>query len=166
MFNQANCASWACHCHRSQPVETAVCCHLQPEPCRTTPTRYRACDSREVTGSCSHPFGHLSSAPTLDPLRCLRLSSGPSCDDPLDPPLIRLAASLRSCSFGSPCGVPLALWRLTAKRSLRQLGRSPPASPWGLWSRRTARFVLLAGCESRLLESRRNARKRPRHSDG
>src|SRR6266852_9640089 len=36
--------------------------------------------------------------------------------------------------------------------SLRQLERSPLASPSGLWSHRTARLVLLVGCESLQLE--------------
>ncbi len=39
--------------------------------------------------------------------------------------------------------------------SLRPLERSPLASPWGPWSRQTARFGLLAGCGSRQPESRR-----------
>src|ERR1035438_8770101 len=49
---------------------------------------------------------------------------------------------------------------------LRQPERSRPASPLGLWLRRTARLALLAGCESLQPESRRNARRHPRHFDG
>src|ERR1700735_5750043 len=45
-------------------------------------------------------------------------------------------------------------------------GRSQLASPWGPWSRRTARSGPLAGYGSRPLELPRNAQKRLRQTGG
>jgi hypothetical protein len=49
---------------------------------------------------------------------------------------------------------------------LREAERSQLANPWVLWLLRTRRPGLLAGCGIHRLESPKNARIHPRHSDG
>ena len=85
------------------------------------------------------------------------------CNEPYDPAL-QGGCCCQGCNglgfAPTNTKAPVSRWITGAKfSSLRLLERSQPASPSALWSRRTARFGLLASCGSRPLESPKNGRK-------